>query len=663
MVQKHNKRNEPLRRAPAQGTWRLSQIALACLMYGAAGGASAELLASAKLASVDLTRLSIEELADIEISSVSKKAEPLSDAAAAIFVISNDDIRRSGVTSIPEALRLAPNLEVQRTNANAYIITARGLTNNKLLMLIDGRTVYSSLHSTVFWDVQDVLLEDVERIEVISGPGGTLWGSNAVNGVINITTRHTKDTAGTLLSAGAGGDQRSLAARYGTKLGEDASFRLYAKGDDYSHSNTAAGVNQQDAWRKTQAGFRTDWSQGIDALTLQGDVYNGVEDQNMLAGTSLSGGNLLGRWNHTLDNGGVQLQAYYDRTKRLVPGTFGETVDTYDIDAQHGFKLGERHDILWGGGYRLMRDQVSNLTPIFAFLPTQRNLTLGNVFIQDTITLSEHLKLTLGEKLERNSYTGWESQPSARLAWKMNEHSLLWGAVSRAVRTPSRLDRDFYVFIPILPLQGGPDFKSEKLIAYELGYRSQPTPKLSYSVSTFYNNYDALRSVETGPTPGSLVLGNKIQGHTYGVELWGNYQATEAWRLSAGFNALRESFSFKSGSIAFGSVMGTTGNATAASGQDPAYQFSLRSSLNLPHDTEFDLTLRSIGALANTNTPNTAVPAYTTADARFGWHLNKQLELSLSGFNLFGRSHAETGTAPVRSEFGRSFFLKLLWKS
>jgi len=638
-----------------------SAVALACLALGAAQPAAAESLA---VAASDLTRLSIEELAEIEISSVSKKAEPLSDAAAAVYVITNDDIRRSGYTSLPEALRLAPNLEVARTDASNYVITARGLTNNKLLVLIDGRAIYSSLHSTVFWDVQDVLLEDVERIEVISGPGGTLWGSNAVNGVINIVTRAARDSQGALVSAGGGNLEKRLGARYGSQLGDNAHFRLYAKGDAANSSRTAAGADARDSWRRKQAGFRLDWGAGANALTLQGDVYDMSGQQaGGLPDKSLNGGNLLARWNRALDNGGVQVQAYYDRTRRIHPGVFGEVVDSYDLAAQHNFKFGERHDIVWGGGYRSMRDAVDNLTPIFAFLPTRRTMNLPDLFVQDSISLNERLKLTLGEKLERNIYTGWESQPSARLAWKLDEHRLLWGAVSRAVRTPSRIDRDFEIYLPTLPLRATTGFRSEKLIAYELGYRAQPSPTLSYSVNTFYNKYDDLRSIEAGPSPGTLVLGNQIKGYAYGVELWGNYQVRENWRLSAGYNAQHESFRFKPGSLGMGSAIGSTASAAAVVANDPAYQFMLRSSHNLPHHAELDLTLRRISALPETTTPNTAVPAYTTLDARLGWHVNKQLEWSLAGFNLLGKSHAETGAAPDRSEFKRSVFMNLLWKN
>jgi iron complex outermembrane receptor protein len=632
---------------------RRHRIAAALALWWLAGQ-SGVALADQGLSASELARMSIEELADIDVSSVSKRAEPLSEAAAAVYVITGDDIRRSGATRLPEALRLAPNLEVARVSANSWAISARGFnstTANKLLVLIDGRTVYTPLFSGVFWDVQDVMLEDIDRIEVISGAGGTLWGSNAVNGVINIITKSAHDTRGTLVSAGAGNDERSLAARYGTQIGANADLRLYAKGFDRGVTKTEAGKSAQDAWRMEQGGFRLDGQHAGDSLTVQGDVYQGVEDQPGTAGRHLAGANLLGRWNRALAQGSsLQLLAYFDRTERTYPGVFAEKLDTWNFDAQHDFTLGTRQQIVWGGGYRLMRDHVDNGAQL-AFLPADKDLALSNLFVQDTITLREDLKLTLGEKLEHNSYTGLESLPSARLAWKLDERRLLWASVARAVRTPSRIDTEFFVpgRAPFL-LAGGPDFVSEKLYAYELGYRAQPSNRLSYTVSVFYNRYDQLRSVERNSS-GVFVLDNSIEGHTVGVEAWGNYQAAPNWRLAAGFNALRERLHFADGSQAFG-------DATATSGNDPARQFQLRSSWDLPRALELDTTLRAVSRL-----PNPDVPGYVTMDARLGWHAGKHLDVALVGGNLLGHGHVESGAAPARSEIGRSLFVNLLWKN
>jgi iron complex outermembrane receptor protein len=603
----------------------------------------------AAAATSELTELSLEDLMNIEVTSVSKKPERLSDAAAAVFVITREDIRRSGYTSIPEILRLAPNLQVARVDSSQYAITARGFnstTANKLLVLIDGRSVYTPLFSGVFWDAQDTLIEDIERIEVISGPGGTLWGSNAVNGVINIITRHSQDTTGALVSLGEGTEERGAGVRYGAKLGENATLRVYGKGFDRDNTVKGDGTGVQDAWKKAQVGFRTDWSRRSDALTLQGDGYTGTIAQ-VGDNKSISGANLIGRWNRTLQDGSaLQVLAYFDRTRRVFPGTFGELLDTYDIEAQHRFQLGASHDIVWGGGYRLMHDAVTN-SAVLAFLPNVKVIRLANGFLQDSIALHERLHLTLGAKLESNSYTGLEVQPNARLAWKFRDDAFLWSAVSRAVRTPSRLDRDFFTPAPF-QINGGPDFKSEKLIAYEIGYRAQPAPHASLSMSTFYNVYDDLRSVEPGPG-GAFVLANKMKGTTYGVETWGSYQVRDWWRLSVGYTYLQEKLRFKADS---GDTIGTQ-----AAGNDPEHQVSARSTMNLPHNLEFDAMLRRVGALPSPN-----VPTYITLDVRLGWTVWKGLEVSLIGFNLLDHDHPEFLAAPTRSELARAFYAKVVWR-
>lgn len=601
---------------------------------------------------VDFSHMSIEELANIEISSVSKKKESLSDAAAAVFVITQEDIRRSGYTSLPEVLRLAPNLQVARVDSSQYAITARGFnttTANELLVLIDGRTVYTPLFSGVFWDAQDVMLQDVERIEVISGPGGTLWGSNAVNGVINIITRSATDTQGTLLSAGVGTEERGGAVRYGGKVDEDTSFRVYAKGFERDHTEHANGTDAHDRWTRQQAGFRLDSGTHGDKFTLQGDLYDGESDQLRGSDKTLSGVNLLGRWNHALGgDDSVQVQAYFDRTRRNYPGLFQEQLDTYDLDIQHRFRWSKSQDIVWGGGYRVMEDHVTNSAAL-AFLPERRSLKLANMFVQDSIALSEGLKLTLGIKFEHNSYTGTETQPSARIAWKLNEKSLLWSAVSRSVRTPSRIDTEFLVpgQAPFL-LVGNKDFDSEELIAYEVGYRADLTKNLSFSVSAFYNDYDKLRSIETLPS-GVLMIGNNLQGNTYGAEIWGNYRINDWWRLSAGYNYLRKDLELASGS--------TDVTSLDALKTDPRYQFSLRSSMNLPRNLELDMTLRSIGSLSASD-----VPSYTELDARLGWKVSKNMSLSVTGFNLLDRQHPEFGSLPNRSEFHRSVYMEAAWQ-
>jgi iron complex outermembrane receptor protein len=603
------------------------------------------------IAAADLSQMTLEELSNIEISSVSKKPEPLSDAPAAVYVITQEDIRRSGATSIPEILRLAPNLQVARVDASQYAITARGFnstTANKLLVLIDGRSVYTPLYSGVFWDAQDVMIEDIERIEVISGAGGTLWGANAVNGVINIITRKSGDTQGGLVSAGAGNAENGASARYGGKLGEDASYRIYGKKFNRDNTVMANGSDVADAWHKGQLGFRMDKTGTGDTLTLQGDAYDGAIDQAVYDNKEISGGNLIARWNRELQDGAsLQVQTYYDHTRRIYPGTFGEVLDTYDVNVQHGFHWRTKHDFVWGGGYRYSRDAVTNSAAL-AFLPADKDLTLGNIFAQDDITLAERLKLTAGLRLERNNYTGLENQPNIRLAWKPSDQALLWSSIARAVRTPSRIDREFFVpgSPPYFFLGGGPDFQSEKLTAYEIGYRVEPSAQASLSISTFYNVYDQLRSIE--PAGGTNVLANMMEGDTYGVETWGSYSISEWWQLKAGYTYLNVDLRFKSGS---GDIAGVQ-----AAGNDPRHRFSLRSMMDLEHDLSLDIALRAVSPL-----PNPGVPGYVALDSNLGWRISRDMELSISGFNLLGNQHPEFGAATARSEIGRTFYAKMSW--
>lgn len=434
-----------------------------------AGCTSAAFDVHADEPSIDIKGTSLIELMNMKITSVSKTEERLSDAPAAVYVITHDDIRRSGVTSIPEALRLAPGVHVAREGAHSWAISIRGFNSditNKLLVLIDGRSVYSPLFAGVFWDVQDTLLEDVERIEVISGPGGTLWGANAVNGVINIITRSAQDTLGGFAEFGGGNQEQGFAGlRYGGKLGEDAAVRGYLKTFSRDSFRRADGERAIDDWQMNQGGFRLDWQQSeADLFTVQGDIYSGKEDgmfrDDFILGTvpgpdfkdqsDVAGGNLLGRWERQLsETSDFQLQAYYDYSKREIPGTYDEARDTFDIDFQHHFKLGRRNDILWGLGYRWTRDDIDNTT-FATFTPDSRSDETFSAFLQDKIDLwDEKLFLTLGSKFEHNDYTGFEYQPNARLSWLPTERQTLWAAVSRAVRTPARLNTDLRLTAPV----------------------------------------------------------------------------------------------------------------------------------------------------------------------------------------------------------------------
>ncbi|MDO8413966.1 MAG: TonB-dependent receptor [Gallionellaceae bacterium] len=630
-------------------------LAVFVLFYLALNPVIATVAAAAPevIASADLAHMTLEELGNIEVSSVSKKMERLGDAPAAIYVITRKDIHRSGATSLPEILRLAPNLQVARVDSSQYAITARGFnstTANKLLVLIDGRSVYTPLYSGVFWDVQDVLLESIERIEVISGAGGTLWGANAVNGVINIITSKSNDTRGGLVSLGVGNTKNGARVSYTAKLNENASYRIYGKKINRDNTVRANGTETPDAWHKGQLGFRTDWANSSDTLVLQGDAYDGSIDQAKYDVKEISGNNLLARWDRTLQDGAsLQVQTYYDHSRRIYPGTFGESLDTYDLDVQHGWHWGNSHDIVWGGGYRYSQDAVTNST-VLAFLPADKTLTLANLYAQDNIKLAENLQLTIGTRLEHNSYTGLEKQPNVRLAWKASDQTLLWSSIARAVRTPSRVDRELFApgNPPYTLLNGGPNFQSEKLTAYEIGYRVEPSAQASFSLSIFYNSYDKLRSLEL--TGGALpyVLGNMMEGHTSGVETWGSYGINEWWQLKAGYTYLKKNMHLKPGSTDTTSLKSTD--------TDPSHQFSLRSMMSLTQDMDLDFSVRSVGGL-----PGSSVPAYVALDGRLGWKIAKNVEMSVSGFNLLDKRHPEFGTAPNRSEIGRAYYVRVLW--
>ncbi len=601
---------------------------------------------------------------NIQVTSVSRRPERLSDAAASIFVITGDEIRRSGATNLPEAVRLAPALDVVHVNAGGYTISARGFLNsaaNKLLVLIDGRTVYTPLFSGVFWDAQDVLLEDVDRIEVISGPGGTLWGVNAVNGVINIITRSAKTTKGGLVSAGGGNLETISAVRYGGGAGPDGNYRVYAKYLDGNHTETANGTAKDDAWHKDVAGFRADWERAGDQLTLSGTAYKGSEGQPRPGTISISGVkfalgvipisglNLTTRWDRRLANGStLTLQGYVDRTERTVPPTFADRLNVADLQLLHSLRLARIHAVSWGAEYRYAMDRVTN-SQYIAFLPAHLNQTWAAVFAQDEIALRKGLRLTIGARSERNDYTGGELLPNARLAWNVTPNQMLWTAASRTVRAPSRFDHD--VFVPGKPpflLTGGADVVSEVAKVYELGYRGQPATSTTFSATAFHSLYDHLRTQEVAPSRTSIFFGNGMQGRTTGIEMWASHQATRSWRLSAGFRGLSEHFELKAGS-------NDRAGLAAQEGRDPKRSWRFRSSLDLPYQGELDLTARRVSALA---TP--AVPAYSAVDLRYGWKPRPGMELSLEGSNLLGKGHGEFTDVSTRTQVGRGVFVKFV---
>ena len=637
-------------RRSAPGSGGLAVLAVLWLLPGHAEQPAADAL------DLSLADLSLEQLGDIEVLSVSRAPERLAEAPSSIYVITNEQIRRAGATNLGEALRLAPNLQVARVNAVGYAITARGFNNglaNKLLVMIDGRTVYTPLFSGVFWDQQDLVLADVDRIEVVSGPGATLWGANAVNGVINVITRSAAESQGGFVSVGGGNFEQQATVRYGGRLGDVGHYRAYAKTASYDATQRTSGISALDAWSRQQVGFRADFDGERDDVTLQADFHDGrSQDRGVAAGFTFgrvetSGANVLGRWTRSLPNGSqLRVQSYFDRADRDDALFFRPRRDTFDVEAQHGLER-NAHDFLWGGGYRRTSDDVGTGF-ITTFIPARRDLEWANVFVQDRIELRPNLETTIGLKLERNDYTGTESLPSARLAWQPTEDRLVWAAASRAVRAPARFDRDvFFPGVPPFLVVGGPNFQSEVAKVLELGYRAQPHAAVSYSVTAFRHDWDKLRSGTAVP----VQLENRIEGDVYGIEAWATWRPGERWELRGGFSTLEKDLVLEPGST------DPVGVANSTLANDPDFQWMLRSALDLPRGWQLDFGVRHVDSL-----PSPDVPRYTAVDGRVAWQHGPRFGLVLSVHNLFDAAHAEFEAAPNRSELPRSIHLAMDWR-
>lgn len=638
------------------GHFGRKRYARARLALAAVGLCVAQVQAQDAFSPQQLAGLSLEDLANLEITSVSRRAESVSAAPASIYVITSNDIRRSGATSLPEVLRLAPNLQVARIDSAQYAISARGFNNavgNKLLVLLDGRTLYTPLFSGVFWEMEDTLLQDIERVEVISGPGATLWGANAVNGVINIITRPAADTHGVLVTAAGGDREHGGGLRIGGEVGS-AQVRVYARARQVDNTNREDGVDVADTWERAQAGFRADWTGAGRSFTLQGDVYDGEGSHRGFFGTTeipgvgISGANLLARWMRTLNpDSNLRVQAYWSRSEREEAVLFSPTADILDLEVQHDVNIAS-HRVVWGGGYRYGKDDVD--PGLFtAVLPDNRRLDWQNVFAQDEFALDDNLRATVGVRLEWNDYTGLEYLPSARLAWTPNDSHLVWGAVSRAVRAPSRFDRD--VFLPQTApyiVAGGPDFVAEVAKVVSLGYRGQITRRVNLSATLFHHDWDNLRSGTMPPLPTYLV--NDIEGEAWGLETWFTWELMQNWRISGGLTTLDKNLRFRPGG---GDTVGVD-NPTLHN--DPDYQWTLRSSFDLRPNVTLDLNLRRVDAL--TVEP---VPAYSELNARIAWQPRVDLELSVIGRNLLHNDHAEYGALAARSRIDRGALLGVRW--
>ncbi len=615
----------------------------------------------------ELSSLSLEDLMKVEVYSVSKHAQAVAEAPAAVTVIGQDDIQRSGMNSIPELLRLVPGLEVARINSNQWAISSRGFNDlyaNKLLVMMDGRSVYTPLFSGVYWDTMDYVMPDLDHIEVIRGPGATLWGSNAVNGVINITTKSARDTQGWLLDGLGGNETQQGEVRFGGALDSNTFFRVYGKYRNFEDFPNAAGHDQHDGWQDFRGGFRIDrYASENDTLTLQGDVYSDRTGQTidvpvltppfrsaMYAENDFSGANILGRWSHVVSpTSDMSLQFYYDRQDR--PDVqLGYSLDTFDLDFQHRFQLAQNNEVIYGGDARFMMDHIEN-TQLGTFSPTNRNDYLVSGFIQDDLTLvPDKLHFIAGTKLEQNSYSGFEYQPSGRLLWTPNDSNSVWGAVSRAVRTPSRWEQDSQLIFSTMPTAqgipaqidtiGNKGFDSEAMTAYELGYRVRATQAVTIDSSVFYDSYDKLRSGTAGTPqvvlgPGGaphvfipVKLGNDIDGDAFGAEVAATWKITNTWRLSG-------SYSWLDLQLHRGQGVDPT-MERIFEGTSPRNQFQIHSYWDVVKNVELNTSLYYVDSLHTGN-----IPAYLRWDANVVWKIKDNLSASIGVQNILDNHHPE----------------------
>ena len=621
--------------------------------------------------------LSLAELGNIEVTTASREPERVVKTTAAIYVITQEDIERSGATTIPEALRLAPGVEVARIDSHTWSVGIRGFGSNltrNVLVLIDGRTVYSTLLAGTYWEVQNVMMEDVDRIEVIRGPGGTIWGPNAVNGVINIITKTAKETHGALVSAEAGNlNSGTVGARYGGGNGKNFDYRAYALGFDRGPEYHPDGINF-DRWRAAQGGFRMDWQKDArNSLTFQGDLYDEGAGAGVTATTyappysqlvygteRLSGGNVLGRWRKVYGEGtDFQLQAFYDRTNRHQPN-FADLRDTYDVDFLDRFRLPGRQEISWGLGARFSRGNNPVVVSGLTFEPNPRTDRLLTAFLQDEITLiDKRLTFTAGTKFLRTNFTGWQLQPTGRILWTPSDKQSVWAAFTHAVRTPSDAEENFTLLGFTGQVVNGspffarfnpnPDFESEELNGYEAGYRLLLDKTVYFDIAAFYNHYSGLFSedvtgapyVETNPPPTHILLpaefGNGLGGTTKGVEFAPEWRPRPYWRLRASYSYLQMDIKKSHGSL-------DIGTAPFVNGSSPKNQLALLSGIDFAKVYSFDLTYRYVSALPLVDSlPSPGIPAYSTVDSRFDWQLRRQFKLSAVGRNLLQPHHSEYG--------------------
>ncbi|MEJ1963082.1 MAG: TonB-dependent receptor [Gammaproteobacteria bacterium] len=625
-------------------------VGLGCMGTGVA-------LAAPEVSTGSLKQLSVEDLMNVEVYSASRHLEPTQAAPSAIFVLTGDDIRRSHATSVPEALRLVPGVQVARVDGNKWAVSMRGFNSreaNKLLVLVDGRSIYDQLFSGTLWESQDFMLEDIDRIEVIRGPGGTLWGANAFNGIINIVTKKAGETQGVLGSAASGSeDKYAVDARYGWQSGDKQFARVYVKAyeRDTGYSQTVAPYDES---RARRAGFRWDWGDGSqNTLRVSGDIFHadtGIRDDPSLTEDVIhEGRNVLTHWSHELSPGNtVQVQLYYDHVSYESFG-FDQRRDTYDLELQQSLHAGSRNLIVWGGGFRQMRDDThSGLSGLVDVLPLSRSDQVQTVFAQDTIGLvPERLNLTLGLKYESTDYASAEWLPNVRLAWTPNADQTWWASVGEATRTPSRLESDL-TFLSTIRL--GDQFHAEHVRAYELGQRQLVTSGLWYDVALFYNDYTDLRTSEAGG-----LARNFMYGHSSGAEVALRWEPLDFWRIDTAYTWLLMGLGLDPQSTSNPFQLGYIEGLAARN------QASIRSALDLPQNVQIDSTLRYVGRLASLN-----YPAYTELDLGLTWAVRPGFDVMLVGQNLLHDHHPEQAFAfsssGMPTEVQRSVYGRVMWQ-
>jgi iron complex outermembrane receptor protein len=618
----------------------LYTLALAVAVAGAATGGDGD----------DLLSLSLEQLGKVQVTATSRRASRLAETPASVYVIEGEEIRALGIRTLPEALRLAPNLQVARINAASYAVSARGFKtslSNKMLVMIDGRPIYTPLFAGVLWDMQDVRMADVDRIEVVSGPGAAAWGANAVNGVINIVTRPATETPGGYADMWAGEQDRGVEVGQTVAAGRDGALRLYGKRREQDASRDDAGDEIEDAWTQDQAGFRGDWSFGGHDLRVQGDVFRGRATERAFGAIAADGYNLVANWTYrTSADSQWSVLGYVDRVHRDDPLVIDDTMTIASLEAMQTLRRGG-HNVTWGFGFRQARDE-SAPGLVARLLPDDRDLDWSHVFVQDEIALTPRLVANLGVRLDSNSYTGVEVLPTARVSYTPRAGSILWAAVSRAVRSPARFDRDFHfpASEPYL-IRGGPDFESETVDAIEAGYRSQPADWLSLSVTAFHDRYDRLRGGVAAPQGGAYVA-NAAKARTWGVEAWATARVANAWEVAAGILELRQHRELRPGFI--------DPSALPDQGNDPEHQVVLRAIRRFGAHHQLSASARNVSSL-----PAPFIPAYTQLDVRWSYRPGEHVEFGIGARNLLDSGHPELQPANAlpTSEFDRSVFADL----